>query len=189
VPEQLVRAIDEVDFQRGRSRETISLCCSSHHIRVLISLASELVPRQSPKVCRWSPGIAASARVKDHHASWAAIAHPLPRCISCVTILANCTDSLIVAVSLGEGLIGSPRSLIAATRQAAMSSAPAWRSGSMREAKYRRTKGEKSTSHLRCWDGHRCWRQEVDALIATAFSPHRGEITGSSLTTAPNGSC
>ena len=69
-------------------------------------------------------------------------AHPLPRCTSRITILANCTDSLIVAVSLGEGLIGSPRSLIAATRQAAMSSAPAWRSGSMREGKHRRTIGE-----------------------------------------------
>jgi hypothetical protein len=60
-----------------------------------------------------------------------AVRYGRPRSSSGITILANCTDSLIVAMSLGEGLIGSPRSRIAATMEAAISSAPVWRSGSI----------------------------------------------------------
>jgi hypothetical protein len=46
-------------------------------------------------------------------------AESLYRSTSLSTIRANCTDSEIVAVSLGYGRIGSPRSRIAATMQAA----------------------------------------------------------------------
>lgn len=58
----------------------------------------------------------------------------LYRSTSRSTNRASCTDSEIVAVSLGDGRIGYPRSRIAATMQAAMTRTPFSRCLSMPES-------------------------------------------------------